>query len=144
MNLLELQILLYFRNTFLKYEIIFFKYCQNMMKLQIYKQMFIGAHELRDFKDLTFARRSPGFRGFIVENISNNFEIQESGKSIQRRSCQIGRKSNCVGCEITNSFSKSYCVSCEIVIPLTKSNWDCEKLRNRYCENLRKILIFSF
>ena len=37
MNLLELQILLYFRNTFLKYEIIFFKYCQNMMKLQIYK-----------------------------------------------------------------------------------------------------------
>ena len=53
--------------------------------------------------------------------------------------CKMGRKSNCVSCEIANPFSKSNCVSCEIAIPLLKPNCDCEKLRNRNCENLRKI-----
>ena len=28
--------------------------------------------------------------------------------------CKIGRKSNCVSCEIVNSFSNSICVSCEL------------------------------
>ena len=38
---------------------------------------------------------------------------------------------------------KSNCVICEIVIQLSKSNCDYEKLRNRNCEKLRKIAIFS-
>ena len=58
--------------------------------------------------------------------------------------CKMDRKSNCVSCEIANSFSNSDCVSCEIVIQLSKLNCDCEKLRNRNCEKLRKIAIFSF
>ena len=30
------------------------------------------------------------------------------------RGCKIGRKSNCVSCEIANFFSNPICVSCEL------------------------------
>ena len=42
------------------------------------------------------------------------------------------------------ALRKLNCVSCEIAILLSKLNCDCEKLRNRNCEKLRKIVTFSF
>ena len=38
----------------------------------------------------------------------------------------------------------SNCVSCEIAIPLSKSYFDYEKMRNRNCVKFRKIVVFSF
>ena len=73
-----------------------------------------------------------------------NFNFETLCWENSSQGCKMGRKSNCVICEIANFFSNSNCVSCEIAIPLSKSNCDCEKLRNRNCEKLRKIAIFSF
>jgi len=38
--------------------------------------------------------------------------------------CKMGRKSNCVSCEIANSSSNSNCVSCEIAIAKSCENCD--------------------
>ena len=48
-----------------------------------------------------------------------------NGGNRYRQGCKMSRKQNCVSCEIANPFSKSNC--------------DCEKLRIRNCEKLRKL-----
>jgi len=52
-----------------------------------------------------------------VENSSNCFFRNSSAPGIcqwYQGGCKVGRKSNCVSCEITNFFSNPICVSCEL------------------------------
>ena len=54
----------------------------------------------------------------IVENSSNcffpKFQFAPGICQWYQGGCKIGRKSNCVSCEIANFFSNPICVSCEL------------------------------